>query len=234
MRPSPALLLAGAGWVQPASPAGTPSPWLQPLAAEAAALERAQTQGGPGAVVATEQTPDFIRLARSKLAIAVDLRSTRWNVLWSGNAPVAVYAAAFSGEIDGQRVALEPAEWAQRVFRDSMGQGEELHQSWRTGGARVERDLRVNDGSAAFTLGKRIINGSDRELALGNAANLELAAQGWWRLGEATDAPATGGVRFSGCRSVPGPRASNPRAPFATAPRAVFPAPRRPDAQPRR
>src|SRR5439155_2801026 len=93
--------------------------------------------------------------------------------------------------IAGQRLVLSAAESSVQAFKDALGQGQALRQVWRVNGARVERELRIYDASGAITLGGRIVNESGKDIALGDANNLELGTNGVWRLGTNEEAPAS-------------------------------------------
>src|SRR5437762_3228924 len=77
---------------------------LQPSADEKAAPERSPRRRALDAVVAVEQTPERVVFTQSRLAVSAEKRSTAWNALWSGDAPLTISGAAFSVEIAGQRL----------------------------------------------------------------------------------------------------------------------------------
>lgn len=177
---------AATGFVLIAGAAVPPERQLELLATEKAALENAAKTGASSLA----HTPEGMLFADRLCSVSADFRGASWNALWAGAGNPAIFGATFSVEIGGQRLVLSGAQPALKPFRDPIGAGEELRQVWLTNGIRVERELRVYDGLGVLTLGGRIVNESDKEIALGTANLLELGGNGWWRLGNAAEAPA--------------------------------------------
>jgi hypothetical protein len=160
------------------------------LAEERAALQHSLQQHSGSMRVAVEQLATRICLADANKAISVDRKRADWNVMWAGSPDAAILGANFSAEIDGHRPILSDAESTIKSFRDRIGHGQELLQVWRINGARVIRELRVYDSLRVVTIGGRIINDSDKDIALGTVHNIVIDSSGLWLLGDTKEKPA--------------------------------------------
>jgi hypothetical protein len=140
--------------------------------------------------IAVQQTPDRIQLANSRLAVRADPQGNCWHVLWAGDARARLSGACTSVEAGGSNLPLAQPESSVRPFRDTLGSGQDLHQVWKAKGLRVERELRAYDGLGIVTLGGRIANEGQQEIALGTTKLMDLTTNGGWQLGDTSETPA--------------------------------------------
>ena len=154
------------------------------------AIARAAQRNDQAGTIAVQQTPDRILFASPRVALVADPRGSYWHVLWAGDVRVELSDARISVAASGNEIPLAQPQSSVRPFRDTMGTGQELRQEWKAQGLRVERELRAYDRLGIVTVGGRIVNESTQEIALGTTKVLELATNGWWRLGDASEAPA--------------------------------------------
>jgi len=149
----------------------------------------ASRAGAAGAVV-TKKADDRVLLANSRVLVSANALDGAWSASWFGEADVTFTGARFSVEVDRARLSLTNATASVEPFRDTLGQGQQVRQVWRSGGMRVERELRVYDGTNVITLGGRIVNEQTQDARLGTVELIELADGGRWWLGGPSEPPA--------------------------------------------
>lgn len=181
------------------------SAWFGPPAARA------------GAIAAETREEQAVLRGRGS-EVEVDLETGRWSAAWEEGL-VTLSGARFAVEAGGKNIAFGRPASSLGTFEDPLGKGREVRQVWRSGGVRVEREIRVYEDHGAVTLGGRISNEGSEEVALGTARIVHLDDGGSWRAGSVSEAPAAVFIEgHSTLRSRPFP----PREEGAAAPRRSY------------
>ncbi len=142
------------------------------------------TGAGPGA------SPQEAVLTNRALTVRLERETGRWNAAWHDPVPVTLAGVGFAVEVNGTNAVATPAPAASREFRDPLGDGLCLLQTWEHGGVRIERELRLYPNRAVLTVGGRIVNGSAAEIRLGTTELLKIGDRGGWELGSTWESPA--------------------------------------------
>jgi hypothetical protein len=138
----------------------------------------------------TGASPQEAVLTNGTLTVWLERASGRWNAAWHEPVPVTLAGVGFRVEINGTNAVATPAAAISRKFRDPLGGGLCLLQTWEHGGVRIERELRLYSDRDLLTVGGRVINGSAAEIRLGTAELLKIGDHGGWGLGSTWESPA--------------------------------------------
>jgi len=159
----------------------------------AAAIARLQSDGRafltPGALVVRVE-PDRATLANREVALWLAGRTGRWNAVWRDGVDAVIAGAELAVEVNGVNLAAAPTAPVAQTFRDPLGSGEALVQTWHTNGITVEREFRAYAAGGVLTVGGRIRNEGASEVRLGTIQLLHLGDSGGWRVGSSWEAPA--------------------------------------------
>jgi len=134
--------------------------------------------------------PQEAALTNSAMSVWIEPENGRWNAVWHEPSPAILAGVGFKVEVDGTNAAAVPAAPTLRTFRDPLGDGQSLLQSWQQGGVRIQRELRLYANRDVLTVGGRIINGSAADIRLGTTELLNIGDQGGWGLGSTWESPA--------------------------------------------
>ena len=129
-------------------------------------------------------------LTNSALTVWLERETGRWNAAWHEPVPFTLAGVGFTVEVNGTNAVATPAPAVLREFRDPLGDGLCLLQTWEHGGVHIERELRLYSKSNGLTIGGRIINGSAGEIRLGTTELLNLGDRDGWALGSTWESPA--------------------------------------------
>lgn len=121
----------------------------------------------------------------SILALVVDPAKETWSADWGGGTRIA--EAGFSLEVDSMPMVSSPGEHSETEFVDGQNKGRLYRTTWRSGGVRIERELRIWTGRRVLEIGGSIVNESGRSVRLGTA---KLIDSRHWSLGDSRLPPA--------------------------------------------
>ncbi len=138
----------------------------------------------------TRALPQEAALTNSAMSVWIERDSGRWNAVWREPSPAILAGVGFKVEVDGTNAAAVAAAPTLRTFRDPLGDGQALLQTWEQGGVRIERELRLYANRDVLTVGGRIINASAADTRLGTTELLNIGDQGGWGLGSTWESPA--------------------------------------------
>jgi hypothetical protein len=124
-------------------------------------------------------------LVNPLLSIEIDVTTGGWTARWVSGPEVS--DARFAVEVDGRQVVTGAPATERRAFSDPLGGGEEVRQTWRLEGLRVEREIRSYAGSGRLSLSGRVVNEGPRPVRLGTAHLLDAAG---WQVGSLARTPA--------------------------------------------
>jgi hypothetical protein len=161
------------------------------LESPVAALVAAREQFATASDAVHERTNGGqIELVNRHVVVQCNRSNNLWNGFWNGKSDTAIFSAGFGVQVDGDTVPPANFRTEVRAFEDKLGKGKEIAQSWGRE-VRVERFLRIYDGSDAITVSGRIENQSSRDVALGSAQLLSvLNGHGQWQSGSMARIPA--------------------------------------------
>lgn len=149
-----------------------------------------------GGIAQPRQQAATSTLANEHVSISVQRNSGVWDAKWKEG--TTIKGAQFLLEVNAAQIVASPVESMSRAFSDPLGKGQELKQSWRSNGIRIERELRLYD-NGVVTIGGRISNESNADARLGTAQLLQAAS---WQLGSSAEIPAAVHARNSSQMSV--------------------------------
>ena len=147
-----------------------------------------------GDQVAATRDGRKLHVLNRRVLVTLDETTDTWDATWPGPVQAAVRGARFALDADDEQVALQAGSIDWERFSDRLGSGLQVRQQWAEP-FRVERLVRVYDGRPTVVITGSVTNTTDRDLRLGSAKMLDVAAEhgGWWSLGRTFEPPSAVG-----------------------------------------